>query len=370
MHSIFSDLNYIQQLALTHFQLTCTAKLLPGEVDLNYYLKTTDDQQFLLKIAPPNTPNAQQNIEFEQAILAHLNAKELPFQTPHSILSKNNEKYIFLKENNSYLRLQTWVAGRMLDTANPRTNNLLKNWGETCGYLSHALQDFDHPAAHRSYKWNPSETLQMRQYAPYFKTETERKIADHFWNLFAATDLSGLRKSVNYNDAHEHNLLINKELINPKISGVIDFGDALYTETINELAIACAYAGMKMRDPLAAMQQVVQGYHSIFLIEEKELAVLFPLIGARLMITAANAAYQQHQNPENEYLQISAQPAWNLLQQLHQLHPDFVHYSFREVCGFEPCAQRAVFDNFIKESTTEWYPLVDFKNQQTLPLDL
>ncbi|MFK7932931.1 MAG: aminotransferase class III-fold pyridoxal phosphate-dependent enzyme, partial [Saprospiraceae bacterium] len=53
-----------------------------------------------------------------------------------------------------------------------------------------------------------------------------------------------------------------------------------------------------------------------------------------------------------------------------RLHPDFVHYSFREVCGFEPCPQRAAFNSFIKKSTTEWHQLVDFKNQQTLPLDL
>ena len=157
MQSPFNDLNHIAQLALSHFQINCTVKRLPGEVDFNYYLKTNNSKAFLLKITPPNTSNAKQNIKFEQAILKHLATKKLSFQTPHSIPAQTGENYIFLTENNSYLRLQTWVTGRMLDTANPRTDELLKNWGETCGHLSHALQDFDHPAAHRFYKWNPSK---------------------------------------------------------------------------------------------------------------------------------------------------------------------------------------------------------------------
>lgn len=369
-------INEIKALVVSHFGLVTEIKMLAGEADRNFRLTTSAGAVFLLKISPPSTIDNSAAIEFEQAIMTHLQAKNLPFQTPQVVSALNGNNYIFLERQdtehfqNCYLRLQTWVKGRMLDKAKPRTHELLNEWGRTCGHLSVALRDFDHPIAHRLYKWNPSETLAMRPCAIYFQQEEEREIGDYFWNLFtkaALPELKKLRTSVNYNDAHEHNLLINNHA---QISGVIDFGDALYTQTINELAIACAYAGMKMPDPLAAMQEVVRGYHRIFPIEEKELAVLFPLITARLLITAANSAYQKHHDPENTYLQISEKPCWILLKKLRLLHPDFVHYSFRAVCDFEPCPKRHVYDNYQKNKQVDWHPLVDFSNQKAMPFDL
>lgn len=374
-----SILELVEQLAFEHYGLIINAVALPGEVDRNFRLTSSAGGDFLLKISQSTTVNQEAPIVFEQEIMAHLQIKKLPFETPNTIMTKEGKPYVFLENGsagifkNCFLRMQTWIGGRMLDTANPRTESLLENWGTISGHLSKALQDFDHPVAHRFYNWNPSETLHMRQYRDYFQSAEEREIANYFWSFFekeALPQLEYLRCSVNYNDAHEHNLLINNDLVCPKIVGVIDFGDALYTQTINELAIACAYAGMKMNDPMMAMKKVVKGYHSIFPIEEQELLVLFPLITARLMITAANSAYQKHHNPTNQYLQISEKPCWELLKKLYQLEPNYVHYSFREVCGLEPCPKRIEFDNYLRYSRQAWHPLVDFKNKKVLPLDL
>src|SRR5690606_19253511 len=182
--------------------------------------------------------------------------------------------------------------------------------------------------------------------------------------------LSGLRKSVNYNDAHEHNLLVDGDLQNPEITGIIDFGDALYTETINELAIACAYACMQMSDPLGAACEVVRGYHEVFPLEEEEMVVLFTLISARLLLTVANAAWNKHIEPENNYLQVSEKPAWDLLRKWKEIPPSLALYRFRSVCGLEPCSRRIYFDQWLQANRNELSPVVDLSQETVVSLDL
>lgn len=357
--------------ALEYFGISGTIKKLAGEEDFNFYLKS-DDGEYTIKISRPDADLA--NIELQAATMKWLVNCDIGLNFPTVISSLDGKDFIEL-ENRRYLRLQKWVPGRMLADANPRSKSLLEDWGKTCGLLSKNLAEFDHPAAHRFYKWNPSETLYSKKFRTYISDEEQLELADYFWNLFeksALPNLSTLRKSVNYSDGHEYNFLINADLKNPKISGVIDFGDAIFSETINELAIGCAYACMTMADPLEAAVNVVRGYHSTFPLEEKELAVLFPMIGARLMITASNAAWNKHNEPENEYLLISEKPAWDLLKKFRKIPPALAHYSFRGACGLEPCPDKSRFSNprFQSWVKTNANDIVDFSNKKITHLDL
>ena len=252
-----------KEFATTHYNIIPQkTKKLPGEVDFNFYIKSETGEAFTLKVSRPEV--AEDEIEFQSAMMNYLEASNFPLEIPKTIPSSKNEEFIVLKENR-ILRLQKWVPGKILDEVNPRNEKILKDWGKTVGLLSKHLQGFDHPAAHRFYKWNPSETLYSKKYRGYLQGEQELEIADYFWDLFESSTnhkLPELRKSVNYNDAHEHNLLVSHDLDSPKITGLIDFGDALYSETINELAIACAYACMHLPDPLQAAAKVVSGYQA------------------------------------------------------------------------------------------------------------
>jgi 4-aminobutyrate aminotransferase-like enzyme len=109
------------------------------------------------------------------------------------------------------------------------------------------------------------------------------------------------------------------------------------TCTVCELAIAAAYAMLGKPDPLAAAAHVVAGYHQVFPLSEQELALLYPLICARLCISVVNSAYQQQVEPDNNYLTISEWPAWALLEQLEDVHPRLAHYTFRAACQLPPC---------------------------------
>ena len=356
------------------FGIQANAKALAGEVDFNFRLKTAENTFYTLKISRPQVEVA--DLDFQAAIMRHLSDKALPFAIPSVIPDKQGKDRVAIKdahEQQRWVRLQQWVDGSDLAGISPHSPELLYSWGKTCGHLSRALQDFDHPAAHRFYKWDPSETLYSRKFATYFSEQSEQALADYFWGLFetkALPHLPELRKSVNYNDAHEYNFLAAPTASPIEVSGVIDFGDALYTHTVNELAIACAYACMNKQDPLAAALHLVKGYHAVFPLTERELEVLFPMITARLMITVANAAFNKHQEPDNDYLQISARPAWKLLEQFRNISPAYVHYSFRYACGFEACPHKKRVAQWIEEQAKTVAELIPLEGKKICRLDL
>jgi 4-aminobutyrate aminotransferase-like enzyme/Ser/Thr protein kinase RdoA (MazF antagonist) len=363
----------ITSLVKTHYGLTVTARPLAGEVDLNFYLQTPAGEEYTLKISRSGAARA--TLEFQVAILEHLNKQKLPWSVPRMIPSLSGKHLLEVtsEEGNShFVRLQSWVSGRLLDDINPRSPELLHQWGATCGLLNRALSDFDHPEAHRFYKWDPSQTLFSQQYLPLFATKAQQEIASYFWDRFEKNTqpkLASLRTTINYNDAHELNLLVNDEGEYPIICGVIDFGDALHTHLINELAIACAYGAMGLPDPLTAACQLTKGFHEIQPLAEEEVEVLFDMIAARLLITVASAAHNQQAEPDNSYLQISAQPAWEVLQKWRKIPPALAHYRLREACGWEPVPQREKFNQWLATSPS-FVPLMPWAGKSTIPLDL
>ena len=296
-------------------------KQLVGEVVQNYRITLPNGGHRLLKIFPPDFP--KQQFTFETALLTHLSNENLPFETPKVVGQPVQ------LPGGRQARLQTWVAGKPLDHFTPIDAKLRRAWGQTAAKLNEALKNYQGPPAPTDYVWNPLQSLDCRKYASLF-THEQRLLTDHFWNRIekALPIWQRLPKSLNYNDAHGENILVDTH---GNITGVIDFGDAMYTARLCELAIACAYVGMSVPDPLGAIADVVRGYAVVQ--QPDNLDQLYDMIAARLLITVSLAAERARSEPENEYLQVSARPAWALLRQLHTLHPAFSHALFADAAG-------------------------------------
>ncbi|MCC6724427.1 MAG: aminotransferase class III-fold pyridoxal phosphate-dependent enzyme, partial [Saprospiraceae bacterium] len=345
----------IAGLAAQYFQLSAAVKPLPGEIDLNFLLQTTDGQQFTLKIAHPDTQLGY--LEFQNALMQCLTAAGLGLEIPRVVRSAMDDEITPITApdgSQRLMRLLTWVEGRCLADVNPHTEPLMEAVGEMCGKLSRALHGFDHPAAHRFIKWDCSKAAWTGEHLDKIADPEKQALAQFFLDFFeknALPLLPSLRQSVCYNDANDYNILISHDAENPTVPGVIDFGDAVYTHTINELAILCAYGAMGKPDSLAAIFHFVKGYHRQWPLTEAEAEALFPLIGARLLISVTCSAMNMAEHPDNEYLQISDRPAWDLLRKLRSIHPSLVHAVVRHACGWEPCVKRAAFDVWLQGIT-------------------
>jgi Ser/Thr protein kinase RdoA (MazF antagonist) len=114
---------------------------------------------------------------------------------------------------------------------------------------------------------------------------------------------SDLRRSVIHGDANDYNVLVDPESMT--VSGLIDFGDMVYSYTVGDLAIAIAYAVLDKPHPFAAAAEVVSGYQKEFDLLDGEREALWPLVRLRLAMSVCLAAHQMKEEPENQYLGIS-----------------------------------------------------------------
>lgn len=364
----------IAALAAEHFQLEVSVKELPGEIDLNFLVQTPAGAKFTLKIAHPDT--LREYLEFQNALMQRLGSANLGLEIPEFVKSVAGEDITLVTApdgSQRLMRLLSWVEGRCFAEVNPHTPDLLEKLGEMCGKLSRALEGFDHPAAHRFLKWDSSQASWTGEHLPKIMGEQKQALAQYFLQLFeekALPLMPQLRQSVCYADANDYNVLVSFDNENPTVPGVIDFGDAVFTHTINELAIACAYAAMHKPDPLAAIFHLTRGYHRQFPLTEREAEALFPLIGARLLISVTCSAMNLAENPDNAYLQISDRPAWDLLEKLRNLPIALAHATVRHACGWEPCPKNAAFKAWASQQKAAPLFAASFENPIWLDLSV
>lgn len=338
------------EISLDLFGIKGKAFPLPGEVDFNFRIKTNDCDGYILKVSRPNED--LNYLEFQQKLLQYVAKNEDLNVAPKVIkdLDKNAISQITDEHGNTrYVRLLTWIPGRVWSSVNPQLDNLRFSLGEQCGLLTLALQGFDHKEAHRTFAWDVTQSLWTKEYTHLFKGQ-QRAIVEGFQYKFEGIQsiYLNLRKSVVHNDANDNNVVVSDSLVNPTVKAAIDYGDAVHTQIINDLAIACAYAIMNHNDPLDAALPLVKGYHSTFPLKDEELKCLYHAIAMRLVITVTKSAMNKIAEPDNEYLLISEKPAWGVLEKWHTIHPDFAYFSFRAACGIDAHPDASAFEQIAR----------------------
>ncbi len=369
------SLHDIEELISANYGVQGTLKSLPGEIDLNFLLTTTKGQKYTFKVA--NIKEKKENLEFQNSILNHLAAKDMGLEIPTVIPSPSGDDITLSRDKDGhdrFIRLLTWVEGRPLATVNPHSPEMLYKVGELCGKLAKSLKDFNNPSANRFIKWDLAQLSWIKPHLHKVNDERKQQLLNYFYELneLAVKPVENrLRKSVIYNDANDYNILVSHDALDPIVPGVIDFGDAVYSHTINELAIAMAYALMHKPDPLQAAGHMVRGYHEIYPLHDEELKVLFPLIATRLIISVICSQLNREEEPDNVYLQISDIAAWNLLEKLRAIPPSLAYYTFRSECGLAPCPTQKIFTDWAK--TAVCAPIVkcdSVSNQYWLDLSM
>jgi len=278
------DLDTVIRVAEEDFGLRVSAQELPSERDQNFLLTDVSGKKFVLKIA--NALESRELLDAQNAVLVHL---ENRVSFCPRVVSDVKVK------SNHFMRLMTYLPGVPLAKVNPHSSVLLRDLGRKLGQLDQALVDFDHPAVHRDFHWDLANGNRIiEEYGGLVEDpELVRKC-----RFEGNTDF---RRSVIHGDANDYNVLVESD----RVTGLIDFGDVVYSWTIGNLAIAVAYVVLGKDDPRAAAAHVVEGYREEFELLDEELAVLWKLVRLRWAMSACMAAWQQRQRPENEYLNIS-----------------------------------------------------------------
>lgn len=357
-----------QALARELYGLATTARALPGEYDANFHLRAADGAEYILKIMHAGA--ARPLVELQIALLGHLAERApdlaLPRVCPTAAGAPIATTQIAGAER--LVWMLSYLPGRVLAEVRPHSDELLASLGEYLGRLDAALADFEHPAARRDLKWDLTRAGWAAAQLGAIADPERRAIAAAAFQRYEAEAvplLPSLRRSIIHNDANDYNILVGGPREWPqRVRGLIDFGDALETCTVCEVAIAAAYALLGKADPLAAAAQVVAGYHRAHPLSEAEIAALFPLIGARLAVSVVNSALRKAERPDDPYITISEAPAWAALQRLAAIHPRRAHYILRAACGLPPLPQAARVTEWLRANTANFASVLDIDLRQ------
>jgi 4-aminobutyrate aminotransferase-like enzyme/Ser/Thr protein kinase RdoA (MazF antagonist) len=359
------------------YGLDVSARALPGEYDDNFQLAATDGHSYVLKVMHP--ARARSFIDLQCQALRHLAQRAPHLGLPRVKPNRSGEFFASIAAADGSTRLVwlfTFVKGSVLAEVRPHTLQLLGDLGRFLGEMDAALQSFSHPAAHRELKWDSSRAGWIKDYVHHIGDAKRRALVEKFLGLYEAKVvplLPRLRRSVIYGDANDHNVLVSEPWPQPrKVTGVIDFGDMHHGLTASEPAIAAAYAILGKKDALQSAAAIVAGYHEAFLLEEPELSVLFALIGARLAVSVTNSAHRKTLRPNDSYVTVSEDPAWEALERLAKIHPRFAHYSFRAACGLPPAPQGQSIQRWLQANASAAASIleIDLRTAPSMVFDL
>jgi 4-aminobutyrate aminotransferase-like enzyme/Ser/Thr protein kinase RdoA (MazF antagonist) len=301
-----------ERIAREVFGVEGAATPLPGELDLNFRIGAGA----VLKLHAVTADRSA--LELQDAVLAHLAGLGAPRLLGSSLVSVGGEQRV--------ARLLSWIEGRPWAEVGASAARL-EQLGAVVARTDRALAGFSHPAMRRALKWN---LLTVPVELAGYVDGRRRQLVDEVFG--ALPSLDGLPEQVIHNDANELNVLVGPDGV---VSGLIDFGDTVWSARVCGLAVAGAYAMQGLRDPVRDVLPLVRGYHGVTPLRADELAVLFALMRVRLAVSVCMSAWQYAKDPSNEYLLISQDAIVPLLERLSAEDPELAHFRLRDACGYE-----------------------------------
>ena len=361
------------------YGLECKAEELPSERDQNFLLESADGRKLVLKIANALEETAQ--LEAENQVMGII-AQQTGL-APELVPTSADELTATISGQDGaehLVRLVTFLDGLPMGRVKRHSDELLYRLGVGLGQMTNALSGFDHLATHREFHWDLARAPGViKNWLPLVKASGLATLIEQILDHFEAEVqplLSGVRKSVIYNDANDYNIIIggNQSIRerNQELLGFVDYGDIVHSHTVNELAIAIAYAVLEKPNPLATAANLVKGFNEVCPLTEDELAALFGLARMRLATSACIAAFQQSQRPDVDYLGISQAPIHRTLPILAQIPHQLALAAFRRSCGLEPNPAGEVLCEWLKQNQTRFDPVLEggFTGDDYTVLDL
>lgn len=325
------------QLLEHHYGLRGELTVLPGELDANLRLRD-GDQSWLVKVAAEDSePNL---IDLQVAALDHIAQHPKCDDVTPRVIRNHTGDYSCELETATGTRpvwITTWIEGQLFAQLPHVDENHCHLLGATLGQITLALSNFSHQNAKRQLKWDLCQASWIeRDMEAIEDTQLRHLVTDAYTDFERIeTSLAKVRQGVIHNDANDYNLLVtatNKA----RHMRVIDFGDMCHSVIVGDVAIAAAYAGMHLSDPLQAIDSVVAGFHNCMELSDQELALVMPLIRMRLAVSVTNASIQQRLRPDDPYVTISQVGARRLLRVLHGRDNRVAHERLRRACKLPP----------------------------------
>jgi Ser/Thr protein kinase RdoA (MazF antagonist) len=277
---------------------------LPGDTDHNTKIVCTDGRNRLLRISPVDQDLGE--LEFRQGVLAV--AADFHLQTPAVVPTIDGKNWAILADGR-VAHMYTWVEGLPLSEAR-YSSQLAYETGTVAGAMVEILSGLQGGPRASGFLWDLTDADGViRDRMTAIGDVRRRDVINRVLQRCERIAWSDLARQVIHNDLNRENLLVQ----DGSIVGVIDFGDAIETARIAELAIACTYVMLGQDDPMSAATEAIAGFRSIAPLDIAEADALFDLILTRLATSVAISTSRGDANPHHV---VSQEAAWQLLEWL------------------------------------------------------
>ncbi|MDA1265289.1 MAG: phosphotransferase, partial [Planctomycetota bacterium] len=304
--------------ARTHSGALVSVEELPSDRDRNFRLTARDGERSVLKVAA--LAETREVLALENLVMARAHAAGVPVPLVLPDVDGELLRAVTLSDGRTHwVRRISWLPGRPLAEVRPKSAEVLGELGALLGRLDLELAQIADPAVQRELFWDLRSAARSFDPAQAVMANAERRGLFERWRERLAPTLvllDELPRQLIQNDANDYNVLVEESLDGQRISGLLDFGDCVWTARAAEPAIAMAYAMLDAPDPVGCGLALAGGYCSAFPLEDRELELLFELAALRLMHSVANSALRMAEEPDDAYLTISEAPAWRLLERM------------------------------------------------------
>ena len=253
-----------------------TVARMETERDDSFRLRTTSGD-LLLKVAHPAESVAAVDLQTNALLFAAARDAELPLQHFHE--SKFGEIAPTLKDHDDRVaRVLTWLPGTLLTKSTP-TNAQVVLLGEALGRLSVALRGFEHPASEYSMAWDLAQASRLREVSARLADAAVDETLDRY-ERDVVPALGDLPRQIIHNDFNPGNVVIDAR--EPSyVTGILDFGDAIHSIRVGDLACALSYQLWPMGRSWASCAHFIEGFERRVLLLPSERAVLKTLVLTR-----------------------------------------------------------------------------------------
>jgi Ser/Thr protein kinase RdoA (MazF antagonist) len=339
-----------EEIALRYYGVDARAERLEAEHDDAFRLTSQAGQASLLKIGLAGAAGGEQ-VSFQTAILLHLavTAPHLPVQRVTAALDGAPEVLIGGEGPPRLVVMTSWLDGDLLSSV-AADAALRRETGAALARLSVALRGLRHPGARRTHRWDLQNFWRLRALlddlpgdgllpevaaglpAGGLVPDLRAALTDclDWFDSHVRPRLAGRPVQVIHTDFHGENLLTDGR----RITGILDFGDALTGPVAMDVGVAACYQLGTPSDILAPALDLVAGYHAVEPLETADFALAAEFIVARVAARIIVSQWNAMREPANRgYLLRRTPQAIEHLAALRLLAPDEIARSLRAACG-------------------------------------
>ena len=316
-----------------------TLSPLNGEYDLNFELKEEQSSSFIVKVMRIDCKVSF--LEMQIKALKEIDRSAFAVPVPVVISSQDKKDFEIIADENGNKRL-VWVLAKLEGTIfsqfTPKSEYLLYDLGLRSGEIDLALKNFSHEALNFEHKWSLAKPLWIKSKINCLFDKKREKILNDICEEFEAIEspLLTLPFYPIHNDLNDQNLFVSfSSDKKPFISGIIDFGDMTRGPHICNLAICCAYVILQENISFTNLLALIEGYNKVNPLPAIQLDFLWVLIKTRLAVSVVNSTLMSQKTPEDAYITISQNSAWQFLES-NNINCEIFKAKVRVSCGLPP----------------------------------